>query len=183
MAGPWTGAEAAEAGTAGAAKSAADTDSAVAPIALRRTEDMGRPFRLSEGAGRRRSGPALRPESGETLDQGRAPGAGVRPPLRSGHARVPRGALLARRFRRQRTGSMPEGHRHRRPNHDVPGRSSSPPTRPCSSSSPPVSEAAVSAACAAAGVRCDRLVAADYWAASNPPGGHEDGELRSAADT
>jgi hypothetical protein len=34
-------AEAAEAGTPGTARSAADTDSAVAEIALRRTEDMG----------------------------------------------------------------------------------------------------------------------------------------------
>ena len=45
-----------------------------------------------------------------------------------------------------------------------------------------VSGAAVTAACAAAGVRCDRLVAADYWGPS-VPGGHEDGELPSAADT
>jgi len=45
-----------------------------------------------------------------------------------------------------------------------------------------VSEAAVSAACASAGVRCDRLVAAAYWGPS-VPGGHEDGELGSAADT
>jgi hypothetical protein len=45
-------AEAAEAGTAGAATSAADTDSAVAVIALRRTEDMGRTFQADEVGGR-----------------------------------------------------------------------------------------------------------------------------------
>jgi hypothetical protein len=45
-----------------------------------------------------------------------------------------------------------------------------------------ISGAAVSAACASAGVRCDRLVAADYWAPSVPLS-HEDGELRPAADT
>jgi hypothetical protein len=45
-----------------------------------------------------------------------------------------------------------------------------------------VSGAAVSAACSSAGVRCDRLVAVDYWAPSAPLG-HEGGELRPAADT
>jgi hypothetical protein len=45
-----------------------------------------------------------------------------------------------------------------------------------------VSGAAVSAACASAGVRCDRLVAADFWAPSVPLS-HEGGELRPAADT
>jgi hypothetical protein len=45
-----------------------------------------------------------------------------------------------------------------------------------------VSRAAVSAACASAGVRCDRLVAADFWAPSIPLS-HEGGELRPAADT
>lgn len=45
-----------------------------------------------------------------------------------------------------------------------------------------VSGAAVSAACASAGVRCDRLVPADFW----PPSaafGYEGGQLRPAADT
>ena len=45
-----------------------------------------------------------------------------------------------------------------------------------------VSGAEVIAACACAGVRCDRLVAADYWGPSVPLG-HEDGELGPAADT
>ncbi len=45
-----------------------------------------------------------------------------------------------------------------------------------------VSGAAVRAACASVGVRCDRLVAADYWGPSVPRR-HQDGELRSAADT
>ena len=44
------------------------------------------------------------------------------------------------------------------------------------------SGAEVIAVCASAGVRCDRLVRADYWEPS-VPGGHEDGELGSAADT
>jgi hypothetical protein len=45
-----------------------------------------------------------------------------------------------------------------------------------------VSGAAVSAACASAGVRCDRLVAAAFWAPSAPLG-HEGDELGTAADT
>lgn len=45
-----------------------------------------------------------------------------------------------------------------------------------------ISGAAVSAACASAGVRCDRLVAAGYWVPSVTLS-HEDGELRPAADT
>jgi hypothetical protein len=45
-----------------------------------------------------------------------------------------------------------------------------------------VSGAAVSAACASVGVRCDRLVAAEFWAPSVPIS-HEGGELRPAADT
>ena len=44
------------------------------------------------------------------------------------------------------------------------------------------SGSAVSAACASAGVRCDRLVAAAFWAPSAPLS-HEDGELGTAADT
>jgi hypothetical protein len=40
----------------------------------------------------------------------------------------------------------------------------------------------VIAVCASAGLRCDRLVAADYWGPSVPRG-HEDREFGSAADT
>jgi hypothetical protein len=45
-----------------------------------------------------------------------------------------------------------------------------------------ISTAEVIAACASAGLRCDRLVAADYWEPSVPHG-HEDGQLRPATDT
>jgi hypothetical protein len=45
-----------------------------------------------------------------------------------------------------------------------------------------ISGAEVIAACASAGLRCDRLVAADYWEPSVPRG-HEGGQLRSATDT
>ncbi len=44
------------------------------------------------------------------------------------------------------------------------------------------SGAEVRSACASAAVRCDRLVAAGYWAPSIPLS-HEHGELPSAADT
>jgi hypothetical protein len=45
-----------------------------------------------------------------------------------------------------------------------------------------LSGADVIAVCASAGLRCDRLVAADYWEPSVPRS-HEDGELGSASDT
>jgi hypothetical protein len=45
-----------------------------------------------------------------------------------------------------------------------------------------ISRAEVIAACGSAGLRCDRLVAADYWEPSVPRG-HEGDQLRPAMDT